>query len=65
MARTKLVKLSLLLLLICLSLNGKIDAQNQQHTENDQTVKALLEEVLVLRQPLQRLNLEKAIDVED
>jgi hypothetical protein len=57
MARTKLMKLALLLPLVCLSFSATVEAQNQKPNENDQPVKALLEEVRLLRQTLQRLNL--------
>src|SRR5215813_12584641 len=53
----KLMRLSLLLPLICLSPSATAEAQNQKPGENDQPVKALLEEVRLLRQTLQRLNL--------
>lgn len=57
MARTKVMKLALLLPLICLFFSATVEAQNQKPNENDQPVKALLEEVRLLRQTLQRLNL--------
>ena len=57
MGNTKLVGVILLLCLSCSLFQGEARAQSPKQNSDDQTAKALLEEVRLLRQTLQRINL--------